>query len=82
MKMAIHNAGVTNPVNAGTSTLSVSVPRTKLTPGAEDGAIPKVMLAALRAGLAEVYPELTKKEFMGTRLCWWVAIGDSHLKRP
>lgn len=69
--MAIHGAGVTNSIDVhGGSISKVSVPRTKLTPGAEDGAIPKVMLKQLRDELATTYPELTKKEFIGTRLCW------------
>lgn len=69
MKMAIHCAGYVNPVD---EVNGVSVPRTKLTPGAEDGAIPKVMLQALRKGLSEVYPELAKKDYVMTRLCWQV----------
>ncbi|KGB78737.1 sarcosine oxidase [Cryptococcus deuterogattii R265] len=68
MKMAIHSAGYVNPVE---EVNGVSVPRTKLTPGAEDGAIPKVMLQALRKGLSEVYPELAKKDYVMTRLCWY-----------
>ncbi|OCF32932.1 sarcosine oxidase [Kwoniella heveanensis BCC8398] len=68
VKMAIHGAGVINPQP---STNGVSVPRTKLTPGAEDGAIPLEMLKRLRKGMAEVYPELAKKDFVTTRLCWY-----------
>nr|ODO01206.1 sarcosine oxidase [Cryptococcus depauperatus CBS 7855] len=65
LKMSIHGAGYINPING------VSVPRTKLTPGAEDGAIPKVMLTDLRESLAEVYPELAKKDYVDTRICWY-----------
>ncbi|ODO06225.1 sarcosine oxidase [Cryptococcus wingfieldii CBS 7118] len=68
MKMAIHSAGYINPVQ---EVGGVSVPRTKLTPGAESGAIPKVMMDELRSGLSEVYPELMKKDYAMTRLCWY-----------
>ncbi|KAK8864583.1 hypothetical protein IAR55_001833 [Kwoniella newhampshirensis] len=68
VKMAIHGAGFINPQE---EINGVSVPRTKLTPGAEDGAIPKVMLEKIKKGLSEVYPELRKKDFVMTRLCWY-----------
>lgn len=51
--------------------MDVSVPRTKLTPGAEDGMIPLEMIEQLRYGLAQYYPELAKKDFVSTRLCWY-----------
>jgi sarcosine oxidase/L-pipecolate oxidase len=70
IKMAIHGAGYTNPLPIAGEGCAVSVPRTKLTPGAEDGMIPKTMLARLREGLAEVYPEFAEREFVSTRLCW------------
>ncbi|WWC70016.1 uncharacterized protein I206_103960 [Kwoniella pini CBS 10737] len=66
MKLAIHGAGVLCPGENG-----VSVPRTKLTPGGESGAIPLDSLRGLREGLREVYPELAKKDFLTTRLCWY-----------
>ncbi|WVR06914.1 hypothetical protein IAU60_003950 [Kwoniella sp. DSM 27419] len=67
LKMAIHGAGVVNP----TGQAGVSVPQTKLTPGAEDGAIPLESLKKLRQGMSEVYPDLAKKDFVTTRLCWY-----------
>lgn len=76
VKMAIHAAGYTNPtkIASGSSNLSdVSVPRTKLTPGAEDGMIPARMVKELRASLKTMYPELAKKEFISTRMCWYVS---------
>ncbi|WWC89147.1 uncharacterized protein L201_004065 [Kwoniella dendrophila CBS 6074] len=66
MKMAIHGAGVLNPQENG-----VSIPRTKLTPGGEDGAIPLANLKILRDGLRQVYPGLANKDFYSTRLCWY-----------
>lgn len=69
--MAIHGAGITNSIEVDSAKMGkISVPRTRLTPGAEDGAIPKATLEMMRDGLAQTYPELTKKEFTGTRLCW------------
>lgn len=69
VKVAIHGAGYTckNPDKG------VSVPRTKLTKGAEDGAIPKEMVEELRIGLRDIFPELAEKDFEGTRLCWYVS---------
>ena len=64
VKVAIHGAGYTNPVNG------TSLPRTKLTPGAEEGSIPKEMVEELREGLRDIFPELAEKDFEGTRLCW------------
>ena len=80
VKFAIHHAGYLNPVQSPFSphpshegVEAVSVPRTKLTAGGEDGAIPREMVRALRMGLQEFYPELAKKPFAGTRMCWSVA---------
>jgi sarcosine oxidase/L-pipecolate oxidase len=68
VKFAIHGAGYLNPTP---SQNNISVPRTKLTPGAEDGMIPLAMLHKLRSGLSEIYPELAAKEFTSTRICWY-----------
>jgi sarcosine oxidase/L-pipecolate oxidase len=70
VKVAIHGAGYTNKVASDAA--GVSVPRTKLTKGAEDGAIPKEMVDELRKGLRDIFPELAEKDFEGTRLCWYV----------
>ena len=75
VKFALHAAGYTNPQD-GTG---VSVPRTKLTPGAEDGMIPLEKLRSLRADLAEIYPELAKKDIISTRLCWYVPVLETAL---
>jgi sarcosine oxidase/L-pipecolate oxidase len=73
VKCAIHGAGYLNPTpTQSSSASSVSVPRTKLTPGAEDGMIPLYMIGKLREGLAEIYPEMMKFDFTSTRLCWCV----------
>ncbi|KAI5475081.1 hypothetical protein MNV49_001957 [Pseudohyphozyma bogoriensis] len=66
IKLAIHSKGWLSP----TSTLP-SLPRTTLTPGCEKQNIPDVSVKELRALFSEVYPELAKKEFIGTRLCWY-----------
>ena len=34
--------------------------------------IPKTEMKLLRENLAKLYPELAKKDFVETRLCWWV----------
>lgn len=85
IKCAIHRKGYTyraqesNPnskndeasINTG-----VSVPRTALTPGAEDGFIPLEMVKLLRERLSWVYPELGKRDFVSTRLCWYLDTPD------
>jgi hypothetical protein len=68
VKVAIHAAGYCDRSQAFAP--GVSVPRTKLSPGAEDGFIPKAMVEELREGLRDIFPELAKKDFEGTRLCW------------
>jgi sarcosine oxidase/L-pipecolate oxidase len=78
VKVAIHGAGYTHKTSVGNaSDGGVSVPRTKLTKGAEDGAIPKEMVDDLRRGLRDIFPELAGKDFEGTRLCWYVAFSFS-----
>lgn len=64
VKVAIHGLGYINPDANG-----ISTPRTVLTPGAEDGFVPKEMAADLRAGLKTMFPELAKKDFFGCVSC-------------
>ena len=66
VKMAIHNVGVTNKKDGKTST-----PRTVVTNPVDGLAIPKKSVLALREGLRKVYPELAKRPFVATRLCWY-----------
>lgn len=67
LKVAIHGPGFTHTaVNSNLST-----PRT-ITSDPDNGlAIPKHILQELRKGLREVYPDLAKKPFSATRLCWY-----------
>lgn len=85
IKCAIHDKGYTyqaheanpNSVNDEASAKTgVSVPRTVLTPGGEGGFIPLEMLKRLRQHLCEVYPELGKRDFIATRLCWYLDTPD------
>ncbi|KAJ9121575.1 hypothetical protein QFC22_002194 [Naganishia vaughanmartiniae] len=85
VKCAIHDKGVTyqaeqpNPNcrnDEASAKTGVSVPRTILTPGGEAGCIPLEMLRKLRHHLAEVYPELGKRDFIATRLCWYLDTPD------
>lgn len=79
MKVAIHGSGYTNTNNPlddkstneqQAQAKGISVPRTALTPGAENNFIPKEMVQQLRAGLRSIYPKLAELDFIGTRLCW------------
>ncbi|KAI0090734.1 FAD dependent oxidoreductase [Irpex rosettiformis] len=66
VKFAIHGRGYLHQPNNGPST-----PRTKLSDGQDGLRIPKQAVKDLRAGLATVYPELSQKPFVTTRLCWY-----------
>lgn len=85
VKVAIHGAGYVNTSNPPNSqsqneiasqASGISTPRTILTPGAENGMIPKKMVKDLRDGLRRVFPKLAEKDFMGTRLCWYADTPD------
>lgn len=66
--MAVHAAGYTQMKNG------VSTPRT-ISSDQEDGLrVPKAALIELRTKLSAIYPELAKKPFSGTRMCWYVYI--------
>jgi sarcosine oxidase/L-pipecolate oxidase len=71
VKMAIHAAGYTCSTGPAKDGNRVSVPRTKLTPGAENGAIPVEAVRAIREFLGQHYPALAYKPFVDTRLCWY-----------
>ncbi|TFK20780.1 FAD dependent oxidoreductase [Coprinopsis marcescibilis] len=65
VKVAIHSAGYTHTVD------NISTPRT-ISSHREDGlAIPKTEHDRLKRHLAQVYPEISEKEFTGTRMCWY-----------
>ncbi|KAF5383448.1 hypothetical protein D9757_006120 [Collybiopsis confluens] len=64
VKMAIHSPGVTHTVDG------ISTPRTVMTH--PDGLlIPSSYAQQLRNEFAQVFPELAKKPFSNTRLCWY-----------
>lgn len=67
VKCAIHGNGYLHRASES----SPSAPRTALTDGKDGLRIPKDAVQALREGLRGVYPELAKKAFTGTRLCWY-----------
>ncbi|KAL0072627.1 hypothetical protein AAF712_000390 [Marasmius tenuissimus] len=63
--MAFHRAGFTHTVE------QVSTPRT-LTSNPNNGlSIPKEVVKDLRESLRTMYPDLAKKPFSSTRLCWY-----------
>ncbi|KAI0692103.1 FAD dependent oxidoreductase [Cytidiella melzeri] len=68
VKMAIHNNGF---LHRPTGLEGPSTPRTKLTDGEDGLRIPKQAVKDLRTHLAQIYPELAKKPFASTRLCWY-----------
>ncbi|EKM53419.1 uncharacterized protein PHACADRAFT_259793 [Phanerochaete carnosa HHB-10118-sp] len=53
------------------SSSMASTPRTALTDGEDGLRIPKEMVKLFRGSLKRIYPELGKKPFSGTRLCWY-----------
>ncbi|KXN85293.1 L-pipecolate oxidase [Leucoagaricus sp. SymC.cos] len=66
LKVAIHGPGFTHRAKS-----NISTPRTILSDPDTGLAIPKHVLQELRKGLREVYPDLAKKDFSCTRLCWY-----------
>ncbi|KDE02469.1 hypothetical protein MVLG_06978 [Microbotryum lychnidis-dioicae p1A1 Lamole] len=66
VKFAIHSAGFLNP----TPTLP-STPRTTLSPGYETQQIPLSARTEMIEQLARVYPALQKRDWKGSRLCWY-----------
>ncbi len=79
IKIAVHGSGYLNTINPPdpkstnervSQAKGISTPRTILTPGVEQSAIPKEMVKQLRDGLTAVYPKLGReKPFISTRLC-------------
>lgn len=72
MKLAIHGGGYTQTVENAKSAQVISTPRTITSHGKDGLRIPKAAVQKLRAELTQVYPELAKKPFAATRLCWCV----------
>ncbi|KAF9451499.1 FAD dependent oxidoreductase [Macrolepiota fuliginosa MF-IS2] len=66
LKLAIHGPGLIHKTNGG-----ISTPRTILSEPDNGWAIPKESLRELRNGLRKVYPDLARKPFLSTRLCWY-----------
>lgn len=71
VKMAIHGAGYTCSTGETCGDRKISLPRTKLTPGAENGALPVEAVKAMRQHLEDHYPYLARKPFVETRMCWY-----------
>lgn len=67
VKMGIHSNGYLHQPSASVT----STPRTALTDGEDGLRIPKEMVKMFRDCLKRIYPELGKKPFSGTRLCWY-----------
>ncbi|CDO77050.1 hypothetical protein BN946_scf184403.g25 [Trametes cinnabarina] len=78
VKLAIHDCGYTQPLKSRKADTTVSTPRTVLSHGPDGLRIPKASLQKLRAELAQVYPELAKKPFAATRLCWYTDSPDEN----
>lgn len=66
IKFAIHQKGYLNPQDG-----YPSLPRTTLTRGFENQRVPETARQHLMTGLKRVYPELAKKEWLTSRICWY-----------
>ncbi|KAJ4483807.1 FAD dependent oxidoreductase [Lentinula aciculospora] len=71
VKIAIHAPGFTHTID------NVSIPRTVITHPEDGLLIPRNYAQRLRVEVAAVYPELAKKAFSSTRLCWYNDSPDS-----
>ena len=72
VKCAIHSGGFVHKVKTADGDLCVSTPRTVLSDGSDGLRIPKAAVNTIRSELARIYPDLAKKPFAWTRLCWCV----------
>ncbi len=70
VKCAIHSGGFVRKIKAEKSDIFVSTPRTVTSDGLDGLRIPKSAVQKLRNELGRIYPDLAKKPFSGTRLCW------------
>lgn len=66
VKLGYHGNGYLHQPSSSVA----STPRTALTDGEDGLRIPKEMIKLFRDSLKRIYPELSKKPFSGTRLCW------------
>ncbi|KAH9942218.1 FAD dependent oxidoreductase [Epithele typhae] len=73
VKCAIHSGGYVRkvPVDGASSASGISTPRTVVSDGADGLRIPRAAVRLLREELGRIYPELGRKPFVGTRLCWY-----------
>ncbi|KAK1230481.1 hypothetical protein PQX77_006409 [Marasmius sp. AFHP31] len=71
LKMAFHRAGFTHTVG------QVSTPRTLASDPNNGLSIPKEVVKDFRETLRTMYPDLAKKPFSSTRLCWYNDTPDS-----
>ncbi|EIW80713.1 FAD dependent oxidoreductase [Coniophora puteana RWD-64-598 SS2] len=80
VKFAIHSAGYTNSIvpSHADDQRAISTPRTVLSHNEDGLRIPATAAKQLRMYLAEVYPELAKKPFLNTRMCWYTDSPDGN----
>ncbi|KAI0940618.1 hypothetical protein AcW1_003767 [Taiwanofungus camphoratus] len=74
VKCVIQTAGYTSVLESPVSDEPVSTPT--FVSSKHGSRIPKKMVVALREGLSKVYPDLARKPFCGTRLCWYTDSPD------
>ncbi|PIL33411.1 hypothetical protein GSI_04033 [Ganoderma sinense ZZ0214-1] len=78
LKCAVHSGGFTRKIKPLNSDVHISTPRTVATDGDDGLRIPKSALNGLRASLARIYPDLGRKPFSSTRLCWYTDSPDDN----
>ncbi|CAD6565718.1 MAG: hypothetical protein CYPHOPRED_005922 [Cyphobasidiales sp. Tagirdzhanova-0007] len=78
LKVALHLEGYINEQpSLGDKNKVVSLPRTGHFQGSLAEQIPKASVAALRLELGRVWPDLGRKPFQGTRMCWYCDTQDN-----
>jgi len=75
VKLAIHDSGVVH-YPLGDTDNPISTPRTVSSHGDDGLRVPQSSLRRLRSSLRGIYPELAKKPFAATRLCWYTDSTD------
>lgn len=73
VKVALHHRGYTNPQpSLADPSQQTSLPRTGHFGGTLEENIPLEAVRELKEQLRMVFPDLAKKPFSSTRMCWWV----------
>lgn len=82
IKVTVDSTGYINKSAHSSAAHAISTPRTVLSHAQDGLRIPKATLSVIRNNLQAVCPDLAKKPFVSTRLCWYVRFGSFCVHFP